>query len=223
MEPTKLKLRDPNGRHLRIYASVVNSLAWRALSYSAKALYVDLRDKMTSTNNGNIEAAISTLRHKGWKSPATLAKALYELRALGFIVQTRGGGVELGSRVCSLFRFTDVDTYDFPHLGVQACKATHDYAKYKTLAEAEAALRVGVQNLRAKAVERKAKASDRKKTTLQILNRTDTETVAMPPVDRYRNCSSGVSTDTKTVAMKSEAKRRKAARIKASSPIAGEA
>lgn len=205
----KQKYSDPNGRHIRVYATLLNSPAYRTLGYAARALFVDLREKITSTNNGNIEATLSTLKHKGWNSPATLAKCLYELRALGFLVQTRGGGVEIGSRVCSLFRFTDLPAYDFPKLGITACKATHDYLQFETVGAAEVALRTGVQDLREKAIERKQKAADRKKTTLQNLKRTDTDPVAVEGGNRYKNCSREPSTASKIVADKTPTKQPK--------------
>lgn len=176
-----LGVRDSQGRHIRVYSSLLNSFAYRVAGYASKALYFDLREKEHGSNNGNIEATLSTLRHKGWVSPATLAKALYELRALGFIAVTRAGGVEHGSRVCTLYRFTDLAVFEHPKLGIPASPPTHDYARLTTLQEAEAALRNGVQDLHAKAIERKQKAADRKKTTLQNLKRTDTETVALGP------------------------------------------
>jgi hypothetical protein len=42
-----------------------------------------LRATLKSTNNGNLSATLSELKHRGWKSPVTLASALYELQAVG--------------------------------------------------------------------------------------------------------------------------------------------
>lgn len=104
-------------------------------------LYLDLRLKLNSFNNGNVEAVFSELRHRGWRSKTTMHKALRELETLGFIALTRQGGIAYMSHVCSLYRFTDQDCYDFPKQGVPACKATHDYKKFTSLSDARAVLR----------------------------------------------------------------------------------
>ena len=98
---------DPNGRYVKVYTSLLNSPAYRVLSSSAKALFWDLREKINGTNNGNISAALSDMKHKGWTASATLSKALYELRAVGLIRVTRAGGFKQGTRVPNLYRFTD--------------------------------------------------------------------------------------------------------------------
>lgn len=129
---------DPNGAHARLYHNQLKKPAWIALSSSAIRLYVDLRLKLTSFNNGNIEAVFSELRHRGWKSKTTLHKALRELEALGFIEKTRMGGIASMSRICNLFRFTDIDCHEFAKQGVKACKATHDYRRLTSIREARA-------------------------------------------------------------------------------------
>ena len=94
--------RDPQGRHVRIYCTLLDSLAWRAMGWSSRALFLDMRSSVNGTNNGNLCATLASLKHRGWKSAATLANALFELQAVGFITKTRGGGVDRGSKVCSL-------------------------------------------------------------------------------------------------------------------------
>jgi hypothetical protein len=94
-----------------------------------------------STNNGNIEAVLSTLKHRGWRSSATLAKALQELQTVGLIALTRQGGIAAMSKICSLYRFTDEPVFEHPKLGIDACKATFDYLAFESLAQARAALR----------------------------------------------------------------------------------
>lgn len=132
------RLRDPNGQHARIYHGMLKGPAWIALSSSAIRLYVDMRLKLTSYNNGNIEAVFSELRHRGWKSKTTMHKTLRELEALGFIVRTRQGGIASMSRICSLYRFTDHDAIDSPKLGIKGCKATHDYRQFDSVRAATA-------------------------------------------------------------------------------------
>lgn len=132
--------------HVRIRLDILNSPAWRALSFTARALYMDMRAGLRSTNNGDINAALGTLAHKGWSSRTTILKAIGELTALGFVAKTRQGmgGPTNGS--CNLYRFTDVPAYEQPRVGVGASRATFDYLAFKTAGEAEQALREWAEN-----------------------------------------------------------------------------
>ena len=127
--------KDPNGPHVRIYHTLLKSLAWEALSKISQWLFYELRLTLGRTNNGDISATLSNLKPRGMGSSATLSKALLELQALGFIAQTRSGGVMMGEKDCCLYRFTDVDMNDFPKHGIKALRATHDYRKFKTINE----------------------------------------------------------------------------------------
>lgn len=130
--------KDPRGHHVRLYKSMLMSHAYRALSISARALYTDLRMKLTATNNGDISAAITDLRPLGWNSPATISEALKELRAAGFIDITRPGGFP--ARTPTLYRFTDVDVYERRDKGIAAQKATNDYLKFQSINDAKEAI-----------------------------------------------------------------------------------
>lgn len=136
----KAKYQDPQGRYIRVYATLLNSPAYRVLGFAAKALFFDLRDKLNGTNNGNINATLSEMKHKGWTAPTTLAKALYELRAMGFIAVTVEGGLKQRKRTPSLYRFTDLPVLAHPSIGFDAMAATHDYVKFETIRDAERAL-----------------------------------------------------------------------------------
>lgn len=163
----KPKFQDPNGRHIRVYCSLLNTPAYRVLSFPAKALFTDMRTMVTGTNNGNLSAALSDMKHKGWTASATLSKALYELRAMGFLAITRAGGIKLGTRVCNLYRFTDLEVFDQPKVGVMAIKATQDYLRFDSVHAAEQALREGVTALQQ---EGKKKQVTKKKPPVQNMN-----------------------------------------------------
>lgn len=164
------KRPGPIEAHIRITLSLLESPAYIALDFSARALYVDLRNRMRSNNNGNINATLSELKHRGWTSSTTLAKALRQLEAVGFIRKTRQTvGVERGSKVCNLYRFTDVEVYGRAKPLIEACKATDDFKAFKTLGEAQRAV---------------ADASrPKKKMSLQKLHRDAAESAAMAPID----------------------------------------
>ena len=54
------------------------------------------------------------------------------------------------SKICSLYRFTDLDSNEFPQKGVRACRATHDYKRFKSLGDAKATI-AAARNARKKA------------------------------------------------------------------------
>ncbi len=155
--------------------SLLNSPAYIALDRCAQALFFDLRVKYNGYNNGNINAALSELRHRGWNAEPTLAKALRQLQATGFIAKTRNTiGVENGSKVCNLYRFTDLEVFEVPKLHIEARKPTHDYQAISTLTEAKRIV---------KAATPPVKREPKKKTTMQKLQRADAETAPIGGFD----------------------------------------
>jgi hypothetical protein len=141
----KNRPEDPRGGHVRLYWALVDSMAWRALSWVEQGLYIAMRRKLRATNNGNIEATLATLRHAGITSPATLSKGLKTLQAVGLIAKTRQGGIAWGVKHCSLYRFTDEAVFEQPRQGIKPCKATNEWQQFKTLAEARAAIKAAQQ------------------------------------------------------------------------------
>lgn len=131
-----------NEAHVRIPLKLLQSPAFIALPASAVKLYMDMSSQLRSTNNGDISATLSTLRHRGWNSPVTLAKSLRQLEAVGLIAKTRQTtGVFRGSTMCNLYRFTDRESYERPLKHVEASKATNDYLKFKSKGDAERAIK----------------------------------------------------------------------------------
>lgn len=160
--------------HIRVNLSLLDSPAFIALDWTARALFLDLRHRMRGTNNGNINAALSELRHRGWNSSATLAKALRQLDAVGLLRKTRQTiGVERGSKVCNLYRFTDLEVYERAKQGIPAMKATDDYKAFKTLSEARHAVAQST--------------ASKKKTALQKMNRDASDIEAIGPIDASKN------------------------------------
>lgn len=67
--------------------------------------------------------------------------ALKELEAVGFIAVTRDSpGVHNGHKMCKLYRLTDRDSYSFTidNFPIDAKKASRDYVKITSLAQAKA-------------------------------------------------------------------------------------
>lgn len=166
----KLVTRTYEDKFVGVNMSLLNSPAWIALDRAAQALFFDLRVKVNGYNNGNINAALIELRHRGWNSPTTLAKCLRQLEALGFIAKTRATvGVEKGSKVCNLYRFTDLPVLEQQKQHIQARIATHEYKVYAALRDARGAVT--------------AASTPKKKMSLQKLERHATETEAMGQFD----------------------------------------
>ncbi|MBK1643589.1 hypothetical protein CKO25_02730 [Thiocapsa imhoffii] len=72
------------------------------LSKMARLLLIDVAHQFNGSNNGNLSMAPKTLAPYGWRSRGTLDKAIVELVAKGFLMQTRQGG----RNRCSLFAMT---------------------------------------------------------------------------------------------------------------------
>lgn len=115
--------------HIKIGHEVLNSKSWAAISAHSRALYVDLRRWMYSGANGDISATAKTIGTLGYKK-SSLTKSLYELQAAGLLAKTRSGGVADGSKVCNLYRFTDMPVIAMPKKAIAASKATHDFLRF---------------------------------------------------------------------------------------------
>lgn len=183
--------------HIRVTLALLDSPAYIALDWSARSLFTDIRSKLRGSNNGNINAALTELRHRGWRSPVTLAKALRQLEAVGLIAKTRQTiGVMRGSKVCNLYRFTDLDTLEFPKLQIAAIKATHDYKRFTSLTDARTAIA--------------AASPTKKKTTLQKMYRDATESVSMAGFDATETVVTPLPPTTENVASRKPRTGRKA-------------
>ena len=75
--------KDPRGGHVRLYWELMDCPAWRALSHADVRVYLAMRRKLGKTNNGDINATLTEMRHAGISSSSTLSAALHRLEALG--------------------------------------------------------------------------------------------------------------------------------------------
>lgn len=88
------------GAFLPFRIDVLRSQALANLSPYAAKLLLDIASQWQLGRNGDASAAFeNVLRARGWRSKATLHKALKELRQSGLIVQTRQGSLH----ECSLY------------------------------------------------------------------------------------------------------------------------
>lgn len=179
---------------MRLYWSLLDSLAWRALSYSSQSVYVAMRRRLQSTNNGNISAALGDMKHYGITTSATLAKALRELQTVGLIAVTRQGGIAYGRQICSLYRFTDEAVYEQPKVGVKACQATDDWKRFDKLAEVKTAIKQAHADAKRqpgknKSGLQKLKRTDSESEALSQFNDSDSEAVAVSLVQKLKQAS----------------------------------
>ena len=126
------KFKDPRGGHVRIYWSMLDSPAWRALTHSERAIYVACRWKLTSNNNGNLAFTLAGLREQGLTvSSSTLASGLRVLQLVGIIAVTREGGkVNRGQALATLWRFTDEPAHQYIKLDIPATKPTNEWLRF---------------------------------------------------------------------------------------------
>lgn len=71
---------------------MLRSEQWARLSPHGMKLIIDLAAQYYGTNNGDLCATWSIMRKRGWRSPATLSRALHELIFAGWLVLSRQGG-----------------------------------------------------------------------------------------------------------------------------------
>jgi hypothetical protein len=70
---------------------VQDSSAYKSLSFSARALLLDIARQYTGSNNGKLVTCAKALADRGWNSNATVTKAQRELMEYGFLCLTRQG------------------------------------------------------------------------------------------------------------------------------------
>jgi hypothetical protein len=136
------KFSDPRGGHIRLYWEIMDSNAYRSLSATDQRAYLALQRQSKSTNNGDLSLPLSKSRESGITSPATLAKSLRALVAVGLLAVTRKGGCKSGGqRLPTLYRFTDREAYAHPVKNIEASKATNEWKAVKSLAMGAALIR----------------------------------------------------------------------------------
>lgn len=79
------------GAFITLPLSVLNGAAYLGVSAHARMLLLDLVAQYRGDNNGDLCAAFSMMKQRGWKSTHTLQTAKLELIEVGLIVETRKG------------------------------------------------------------------------------------------------------------------------------------
>lgn len=81
------------GRAFAIPLTLLHHGNWTRLSPYGVKLTLDLGKQYTGFNNGYLCAAWSVMADHGWRSSATLYKAMLECEHYGLIVRTQQGGL----------------------------------------------------------------------------------------------------------------------------------
>lgn len=98
----RAKGRRESGSFVSIPHDCLNHSNYTRLSAYAVKLLLDLCAQFRGTNNGDFTAAWRHMKARGWKSKATVARAMRELKLAGWVMQTRQGG----RNQCSLYAVT---------------------------------------------------------------------------------------------------------------------
>lgn len=98
----KAKGRSDSGPLAAIPKAVLETDKYAQLSGWEAKLLLDLASQYNLSNNGDLAAAWTLMRRRGWRSKGTLNRAISKLLGVGFIEKTRQGG----RNRCSLYAFT---------------------------------------------------------------------------------------------------------------------
>lgn len=120
--------RGSSGGYLGIPHYILRSEEFGRIEPWALKLLIELGASYIGKNNGNLSAAYSVLKGRGWNSPSTLNRAIKQLLADGWIITTRHGG----RNRCALYALTwwPVDACEGKWLEVKAeSVASHKWRK----------------------------------------------------------------------------------------------
>ena len=98
----KAKGRRETGSFAGIPKACMKHLNYIELSMPAKVLLWEFCYQYNGFNNGDLCAAFSVLKERGWRSKGTLARAIDELKKRQWVVVSRQGG----KNQCSLYALT---------------------------------------------------------------------------------------------------------------------
>lgn len=93
--------RRSAGHFLPIPFSVLNHPNYMLLTPLAVKMLIDLASQLKfkdggTTNNGNLCRAFTVMKERGWRSEASIQRAIEELLYYGFITPTKQGGLWIG-------------------------------------------------------------------------------------------------------------------------------
>jgi hypothetical protein len=101
------RARKGDARHVRLYAYMTRTPAWKSLNGNERATYVLLAERFMGTNNGKIPLSVRQVAVELRISQPTACRCLATLQERGFIVATRKGAFSLKRRHATEWRMTE--------------------------------------------------------------------------------------------------------------------
>lgn len=117
MKPAKPSTKHP---YAAIEHRVIDSHAYADLTFSARALLVQIARQLTKTNNGHLQATFSDMERFGF-SVNTLSRATHELITHGFIYKTKSGGFHQGAAQFAVTWLSVANTHGIFMQGFKPC------------------------------------------------------------------------------------------------------
>lgn len=111
------RLESISGGYAAIPWAVLDSVSFKGASEKAKALLFALMRQHSGNNNGHLHLAKKWLYNHGWTCHENNSKARNELIDRGLVVQTKWGGLNIGS---DLFALTWYDITNYVGLDISA-------------------------------------------------------------------------------------------------------
>ena len=100
---SKAKGRREGGRFIALQYRCLEHKNFTRLTPKATKLFIDLSIQYNGRNNGDLTAAFTVMKKRGWNSKETLRLAIDELLHYGWIICTRIGGL---NRMPNLYALT---------------------------------------------------------------------------------------------------------------------
>lgn len=99
-KPKSKQLLYPGFLHL--HKPLLETEDFIALKGNSIKLLIDVAQQYNGYNNGDLCAALSVMRKRGWNSNQQLQKSLKELLDKNLLIQTRQGGLNIGPNLYAI-------------------------------------------------------------------------------------------------------------------------
>lgn len=106
-----------SGLYAAIPHGVLDSIAFKGASHTAKAMLFELMRQHSGKNNGHLHLTYSWLEGRGWKSRDVIQRAKDVLIERNLLIQTRQGGLNIGA---SRYAVTWLAISNFVELDIDA-------------------------------------------------------------------------------------------------------
>jgi Helix-turn-helix domain len=98
--------KERNDRYFQLHHYMLRADAWKALSAAAVRVYIQIGSRYNGANNGRLAFSVRDAAAECNLAINTAMRALRELVDLGFIEETRHGGLSKKTRIASEWRLT---------------------------------------------------------------------------------------------------------------------